>query len=47
MYGMDERIQVRIGIEVRIADDLMSCVAVGTGKAFDNLDVLQRSAMNK
>ena len=47
MYGMDERIQARTGIEVRIADDPMSCVAVGTGKALDNLDVLQRSAMNK
>ena len=47
MYGMDERIQARTGIEVRIADDPMSYIAVSTGKALNNLDVLQRSAMNK
>lgn len=47
MYGMDERIKARTGIEVRIAEDPMSCVAIGTGKALDNLDVLQRSAMNR
>ena len=44
-YPVTYRFQYRI--EVRIADDPMSCVAVGTGKALDNLDVLQRSAMNK
>lgn len=47
MYGMDKRIKARTGIEVKIAEDPMSCVAVGTGKALDNLDVIQRSAMNR
>lgn len=47
MYGMDKRIKARTGIEVQIAEDPMSCVAVGTGKALDNLDVIQRSAMNR
>ena len=41
--GIDKRIAQRTGLAVRIADDPLSCVAVGTGKALENLEVLDRS----
>ena len=41
--GIDKRIAQRTGLQVRIADDPLSCVAVGTGKALENLEVLDRS----
>ena len=31
----------KTGINVMIAQDTVSCVALGTGKALDNLDVLE------
>lgn len=47
MYGIDKKIAERTGMEVRIADDPKSCVAIGTGKALDELDKLQdTSRMN-
>ena len=36
--GLDSLLQDRIGINVMIAEDAISCVAIGTGKALDNLD---------
>ncbi len=36
--GLDNLLQDRIGINVMIAEDAISCVAIGTGKALDNLD---------
>ncbi|MGI6204523.1 MAG: rod shape-determining protein [Anaerovoracaceae bacterium] len=47
LYGIDKRVQDRINIDVRIAEDPLSCVAIGTGKALDNIEIVQRSAMNK
>ena len=38
--GLDKLLQEKIGINVMIANDTVSCVALGTGKALDNLDVL-------
>lgn len=40
LYGMDKLIEKCTGIKVMIAEDALSCVAVGTGKALDNLDLL-------
>ena len=40
--GLDKLIQEATGINVMIADDAVSCVALGTGKALDNLDKLDR-----
>ena len=31
----------KTGINVMIAEDAISCVAIGTGKALDNLDTLE------
>ena len=38
--GLDKLIQEQTGINVMIAEDAISCVALGTGKALDNLDAL-------
>ena len=38
--GLDKLLQEKTGINVMIANDTVSCVALGTGKALENLDVL-------
>ena len=38
--GLDKLLQEKTGINTMIANDTVSCVALGTGKALDNLDVL-------
>ncbi len=38
--GLDKLLSEKTGINVMIADDAISCVALGTGKALDNLDSL-------
>ena len=40
--GLDKLLQEKTGINVMIANDAVSCVALGTGKALDNLDSLER-----
>lgn len=47
MYGIDRRIEDRTGIKVIIAEDPKSCVAVGTGKALNELDSLKTNYLNK
>ena len=42
VYGFDKLIQKRTGINVMIAEESVSCVALGTGKALDNEDMLQK-----
>lgn len=42
--GLDKLLQEKTGINVMIAQDTVSCVALGTGKALDNLDVLEGKA---
>ena len=40
LNGLDQLLKEKTGINVMIAQDAISCVALGTGKALDNLDVL-------
>lgn len=47
LHGIDKRISERTGIEVRIAEDPTSCVAVGTGKALNALEALEGNKLNK
>ena len=42
--GLDKLLQEKTGINVMIAQDSVSCVALGTGKALDNLDALDGKA---
>ncbi len=39
--GLDKLLQEKTGINVMIAQDTVSCVALGPGKALDNLDALE------
>jgi len=41
VYGMDKLIQRETGIRTVVADEAESCVAIGTGKALDNISILQ------
>ena len=42
--GLDKLLQEKTGINVMIAQDTVSCVALGTGKALDNLDAIDGHA---
>jgi rod shape-determining protein MreB len=41
IYGLDQLLHEKTGINIVIAEDAISCVALGTGKALDNIEVLQ------
>jgi rod shape-determining protein MreB len=43
IYGLDKLLSYKTGIDVIIADEAVSCVAIGTGKTLDNLDILKKS----
>ena len=45
--GLDKLLQEKTGINVMIAQDTVSCVALGTGKALDNLDALDEKERKK
>ena len=40
LYGLDTLITERTGIKVVVADDPVSCVAIGTGKSLESLELL-------
>ena len=44
LYGLDKLLRDHTGINVMIAQDAISCVAIGTGKALDNLDALDANS---
>ena len=46
LYGFDQLVEQVTGIKTRVAKDAVSCVAIGTGKSLDNLDLLQEGAIN-
>lgn len=45
LYGLDKLLQEKTGINVIIADDAISCVAIGTGDALNNLEAIEQSIM--
>ena len=45
LYGLDELIRQATDIPTALADDPLSCVAIGTGKALDSFDKV-KTAMN-
>lgn len=47
LYGIDKRISESTGIEVKIAEDPKACVAVGTGKALDSMEIMENSKLNR
>ena len=40
IYGLDKLIEEKTGIPVMIAEDAVSCVAMGTGKALNHIELL-------
>jgi rod shape-determining protein MreB len=44
LHGLDRLLELETGIPVRIADDPISCVAIGTGKVLEEADFLHRHA---
>lgn len=46
IWGFDSLVQAKTGIETRIADDAVSCVAFGTGAALDDIAAMQDGTIN-
>jgi len=46
LWGIDKAIAERTGIRTHIADDAVSCVAYGTGKALENLSMMEDGTIN-
>ncbi len=44
--GFDKLVNARTGIRTYIADDAISCVALGTGKSLDSLNTMMDGTMN-
>lgn len=44
LYGLDKIISEKTGTNVMVAEDAISCVALGTGKALDDIDAIERSS---
>ena len=43
LRGLDRLLELQTGIGVHVADDPLSCVALGTGRALEHLKVIERS----
>jgi rod shape-determining protein MreB len=43
LYGLDIRIQQHTRVPCYVAEDAISCVAIGTGKSLDNVDAYNQS----
>ncbi len=46
LQGMDKLITKKTGIDVKIADNPVECVAIGTGKSLDWLKTLEEGYSN-
>ncbi len=46
IWGFDSLIQAKTGIDTRVAENAISCVALGTGAALDNLNSMQDGTLN-
>jgi len=46
VYGFDKLLESITGINVRIADDAVSCVAIGTGKSFEYMGYIPEGVLN-
>lgn len=46
VYGFDKLLANATGIKVRIADDPISCVAIGTGKSLENMKYIPDGVIN-
>lgn len=44
LYGMDKLIQKTTGITTKVAENAVECVAIGTGKSLDWVEVLEKNS---
>jgi rod shape-determining protein MreB len=42
LRGLDERLKHETGMPIHVADDALSCVAIGSGKCLEEFEVLKR-----
>ncbi len=47
LYGIDKRIEENIGIKVTIAEEPKACVARGTGKSLESVDILEKKIIKQ
>jgi rod shape-determining protein MreB len=47
LYGLDKLLQEKTGINVIIADDAVSSVALGTGEALNNIEAIEKSLVQE
>jgi len=47
IYGLDKLLEEKTGINTIIAEDAISCVALGTGKALDNIEAIEQTLLSK
>ena len=43
IYGIDKLIEEKTGISVVVSENAISCVALGTGEAFNNIEAIEQS----
>lgn len=46
LHGLDSLVMRETGMPVHIADDPLDCVALGTGKALESIDILKKTLTN-
>jgi len=46
LRGLDLLLSKETGMPVHIAEDALSCVAIGTGKALESIEILKRVIMS-
>jgi len=42
LRGLDERLKHETGMPIHVADNPLSCVAIGSGKCLEEFEVLKR-----
>jgi rod shape-determining protein MreB len=42
LKGLDERLKHETGMPIHVADEPLSCVAIGSGKCLEEFEVLKR-----
>ena len=45
LRGFRERLEAETGVPVRLADDPLTCVVLGAGRAIEEIEVLERAAI--
>ena len=44
LHNLDKLVTIETGIPVRVADSPLDCVALGTGKALESIEILKKTS---